>query len=91
MDDITATWSYPTRAPATKVKNGVLTALNLALSLSVLVGAVGPILSKTPEILNDLLSGTALLLSVAAPPFALIFLAPVVAVVINLVIQRAQA
>lgn len=91
MDDITATWSYPTRAPATKVKNGALTALNLALSLSVLVGAVGPILSKTPEILNDLLSGMALLLSVVAPPFALIFLAPVVAVVINLVIQRAQA
>ena len=76
--------------PRLKVKNGALTALNLLLSLSVFVGAVVPILSKTPEILNDLLSGTALLLSVAAPPFALIFLAPVVAVVINLVINRIQ-
>ena len=48
MDDITATWSFPSRAPATKVKNGALTALNLIhLSLSVFAGAVGLILSKT--------------------------------------------
>ena len=72
------------------MKNGALTALNLILSLSVFAGAVGPILSKTPEILDHLLSGVALLLSVAAPPFVLIFLAPVVAVVINLVIHRIQ-
>ena len=90
MDDFTATWSFPSRAPATKLKNGALTALNLILSLSIFVGAVGPILSKTPEIL-ELISGAALLLSVAAPPFVLIFLTPVVAVLINLAIGRIQA
>lgn len=91
MDDITATWSFPSRAPATKLKNGALTALNLILSLSIFVGAVGPILSKTPEILDELISGAALLLSVAAPPFVQIFLTPVVAVLINLAIGRIQA
>ena len=92
MDDLTATWSFPSRAPATKLKNGALTALNLILSLSIFVGAVGPILSKTPEILDELISGAALLLSVAAPPFVLILLAAVVApVLINLVIDRSQA
>ena len=58
--------------------------------LTVHASTLAPILSKTPEILDHLLSGVALLLSVAAPPFVLIFLAPVVAVVINLVIHRIQ-
>jgi len=92
MDDLIATWSFPSRAPATKLKNGALAALNLIMSLSIVVGAVGPILSKTPEILDELISGAALLLSVAAPPFVLILLAAVVApVLINLVIDRSQA
>jgi len=91
MDDITATWSYPSRAPTTKVKNGVLTALNLALSLSIFVGAVGPILSKSPEIIENLVSGAALLVSVAAFPAVLLFFSgPVIAVAINLVLNRLQ-
>ena len=91
MEDITSTWSYPSRDPSTKLTNGALTALNLIVQLYVLANAAGTLLTKAPGIINNLLLGTEQLLSVAALPAAFILLGtPAIAVAISLTIQRSQ-
>ena len=80
MDDINATWSFPSRTKYYKGKNAAFTVINLAVQLYVLAHLAEPLLAQAPGIL---LAG--------APLAALMLGTPAVAVAINLLIQRNQA
>ena len=88
MEDIDATWSFPSREKKYEVKNAVLTVLNLAVQVYVLVQLAVPLLGEAAGITKTLLTFTGQVLWVGAP-LALLFLGtPAVAVAINLLIQR---
>jgi len=80
MEDINATWSFPSRTEYYKGKNAAFTVINLAVQLYVLAHLAEPLLAQAPGIL---LAG--------APLAALMLGTPAVAVAINLLIQRNQA
>lgn len=92
MDDIDATWSFPSREKGWwkpyEYKNAALTFLNLAVQVYVLICLAEPLLAQAAGITKTLLTFTGQVLLGGAPLALLMLGTPAVAVFINLLIQR---
>jgi len=92
MDDIDATWSFPSREKGWwkpyEYKNAALTFLNLAVQVYVLACLAEPLLAQAAGITKTLLTFTGQVLLAGAPLALLMLGTPAVAVFINLLIQR---